>query len=94
MMDYERHYERAEVVEDLPRTDCPMCDLPFGHPGQHEDIYARPDITATPEEQGLSPGGEPLLPRCPCECDCINRTASGNRCTICGPGPCRRERVG
>jgi hypothetical protein len=30
------------------------------------------------------------MTRCPCECDCTNRTASGNRCTICGPGPCRR----
>jgi hypothetical protein len=30
------------------------------------------------------------MTRCPCECGCTNRTASGNRCTICGPGPCRR----
>ena len=38
--------------------DCPNCDLPFGHAGQHEDIYARPDPLSTPEEQGLTPGGE------------------------------------
>jgi len=48
-------------------------------------------MTETPAEPQALTAEDKRLPRCPCECGCTNRTAFGNRCTICGPGPCRRK---